>query len=90
MFVSPGNRRVDGNKKGLLTRQREPKAAARLLRERYLAIGIAKNCAITPGFMASQAAAKVIEPFLFISPCYMHKTTHILLSVLTVRLHQIL
>jgi len=29
---------VDGNKKGLLTRQRQPKAAARLLRQRYLAI----------------------------------------------------
>jgi len=33
-----GNTRVDGNKKGLLTRQRQPKAAARLLRQRYLAI----------------------------------------------------
>lgn len=33
-----GVSRVDGNKKGLLTRQRQPKAAARLLRQRYLAI----------------------------------------------------
>ena len=27
--------RVDGNKKGVLTRQREPKASARLMRARY-------------------------------------------------------
>jgi beta-glucuronidase len=30
-----GVRRVDGNKKGVLTRQRQPKAAAHLLRERW-------------------------------------------------------
>ncbi len=33
------SKRVDGNKKGLLTRARQPKAAARALRQRYLAIG---------------------------------------------------
>ena len=30
--------RVDGNKKGILTRQRQPKTAARLIRERYLSL----------------------------------------------------
>ena len=30
--------RVDGNKKGLLTRQRQPKEAARVIRQRYLAL----------------------------------------------------
>ena len=30
--------RVNGNKKGVLTRQRQPKAAARLLRQRYLTL----------------------------------------------------
>ncbi|CAI8014506.1 Beta-glucuronidase [Geodia barretti] len=30
--------RVNGNKKGVMTRQRQPKAAARLLRQRYLSL----------------------------------------------------
>lgn len=30
--------RVDGNKKGILTRQRQPKTAARLIRQRYLSL----------------------------------------------------
>lgn len=33
-----GTTRVVGNKKGILTRQRQPKAAAHLLRQRYLNI----------------------------------------------------
>lgn len=33
-----GTTRVVGNKKGILTRQRQPKAAAHLLRHRYLNI----------------------------------------------------
>ena len=33
-----GSGRVDGNKKGILTRQRQPKAAARLVRQRYLSL----------------------------------------------------
>ena len=33
-----GTTRVAGNKKGILTRQRQPKAAAHLLRQRYLNI----------------------------------------------------
>lgn len=33
-----GTTRVGGNKKGILTRQRQPKAAAHLLRQRYLNI----------------------------------------------------
>ena len=38
---TPG--RVDGNKKGLVTRQRQPKEAARVVRERYLSIAREKN-----------------------------------------------
>ncbi len=38
MFLA-ASKRVDGNKKGLLTRARQPKAAARVVRQRYLAIG---------------------------------------------------
>ena len=42
---SPESDRVDGNKKGVMTRQRQPKAAARLLRQRYLslAMGVGTN-----------------------------------------------
>lgn len=32
--------RIVGNKKGILTRQRQPKAAARVLRQRYLNISV--------------------------------------------------
>lgn len=32
--------RVGGNKKGVFTRARQPKAAAHLLRQRYFALGI--------------------------------------------------
>lgn len=35
-----GTTRVVGNKKGILTRQRQPKAAAHLLRQRYLNIAL--------------------------------------------------
>ena len=38
---TPG--RVDGSKKGLITRQRQPKEAARVVRERYLSIAREKN-----------------------------------------------
>ena len=43
IFTESG--RVNGNKKGVLTRQRQPKAAARLLRQRYLSLayGIQDN-----------------------------------------------
>ena len=37
-FLVEGTTRVGGNKKGILTRQRQPKAAAHLLRQRYLNI----------------------------------------------------
>ena len=37
-FPLQGTTRVGGNKKGILTRQRQPKAAAHLLRQRYLNI----------------------------------------------------
>lgn len=37
-FALQGTTRVGGNKKGILTRQRQPKAAAHLLRQRYLNI----------------------------------------------------
>ena len=33
---SPETTRVGGNKKGMFTRQRQPKMAAHILRERYL------------------------------------------------------
>jgi beta-glucuronidase len=33
--TSPGVMRVDGNKKGIFTRERRPKAAAHLLRQRW-------------------------------------------------------
>lgn len=36
MCVATG--RVDGNRKGILTRQRQPKFAAHVVKERYLAI----------------------------------------------------
>ena len=35
--------RVDGNKKGLLTRQRQPKAAAQVVRDRYLSLAKEPN-----------------------------------------------
>ena len=35
--------RVVGNKKGILTRQRQPKAAARVLRQRYLNITVGRS-----------------------------------------------
>lgn len=35
--------RVVGNKKGILTRQRQPKAAARVLRQRYLNIPVGRS-----------------------------------------------
>lgn len=35
--------RVDGNKKGILTRARQPKAAALVLRQHYLAVGQGKE-----------------------------------------------
>lgn len=35
LSVSPGVTRVMGNKKGMFTRQRQPKAGAFLLKERY-------------------------------------------------------
>ena len=38
---TPG--RVDGNKKGLVTRQRQPKEAARVVRERYLSLAKEPN-----------------------------------------------
>ena len=41
-------KRVDGNKKGVMTRQRQPKAAARMLRQRYLSLAMglqAQSCA---------------------------------------------
>lgn len=38
VFTRQGTTRVGGNKKGILTRQRQPKAAAHLLRQRYLNI----------------------------------------------------
>lgn len=37
-FFSADVRRVVGNKKGVLTRQRQPKAAGHLLRARYLSL----------------------------------------------------
>ena len=43
-----GASRVDGNKKGVMTRQRQPKAAARMLRQRYLSLAMglqAQSCA---------------------------------------------
>lgn len=38
LYFSAGITRVVGNKKGILTRQRQPKAAAFILRQRYLNI----------------------------------------------------
>ena len=38
VFYFPDVKRVAGNKKGLLTRQRQPKLAAFLIRSRYTAI----------------------------------------------------
>jgi len=38
---------VIGNKKGILTRQRQPKAAAHLLRQRYLNITLEQGTANT-------------------------------------------
>ena len=35
MYLLTADTRVVGNKKGVLTRQRQPKAAGQLLRERY-------------------------------------------------------
>ena len=35
--------RVVGNKKGILTRQRQPKTAARILRQRYLNITMGRS-----------------------------------------------
>ena len=37
-MYNTGPKNVNGNKKGVLTRQRQPKAAARLLRQRYLSL----------------------------------------------------
>jgi hypothetical protein len=38
LFVLSGVTRVAGNKKGIFTRQRQPKMAAHILRERYLSL----------------------------------------------------
>lgn len=43
MFVLIGTSRVDGNRKGILTRQRQPKLAAYLVRERYLNLAQGKD-----------------------------------------------
>ena len=43
MFVLIGTGRVDGNRKGILTRQRQPKLAAYLVRERYLNLAQGKD-----------------------------------------------
>jgi beta-glucuronidase len=43
--------RVDGNKKGILTRQRQPKPAARLLRQRYLSLGLGIKTCFDPSLM---------------------------------------
>lgn len=40
--TSNGTHRVEGNKKGVFTRDRKPKAAARVLRSRWRALGTAK------------------------------------------------
>lgn len=42
-FITVGITRVVGNKKGILTRQRQPKAAAFILRQRYLNITLAQT-----------------------------------------------
>ncbi|CAH3193309.1 unnamed protein product [Porites evermanni] len=42
-MTQQGTTRVVGNKKGILTRQRQPKAAAHLLRQRYLNITLEKG-----------------------------------------------
>lgn len=39
-FLFSETTRIVGNKKGILTRQRQPKAAARVLRQRYLNISV--------------------------------------------------
>nr|CAD7434418.1 unnamed protein product [Timema monikensis] len=38
IVVLAGINRVDGNKKGIFTRQRQPKRSAHVLRERYFAL----------------------------------------------------
>ena len=43
--------RVDGNKKGILTRQRQPKPAARLLRQRYHSLGLGVRTCFNPVLM---------------------------------------
>jgi beta-glucuronidase len=43
--------RVDGNKKGILTRWRQPKPSARLLRQRYLSLGLGVRTCFDPGLM---------------------------------------
>lgn len=43
MFVLLGTTRVDGNRKGILTRQRQPKLAAYLVRQRYLNLAQGKD-----------------------------------------------
>lgn len=45
--LSIGTTRVIGNKKGILTRQRQPKAAAHLLRQRYLNITLEQGTSRT-------------------------------------------
>ena len=42
--------RVDGNKKGLLTRQRQPKEAAKVIRKRYLALANGQDYHPDPDF----------------------------------------
>ena len=51
MYTYAADTRVDGNKKGILTRQRQPKAAARLVRQRYLSLGLGIRTCFDPSLM---------------------------------------
>ena len=42
-MIQQSPRTFDGNKKGLFTRERQPKAAARVVRQRYLALAKGQN-----------------------------------------------
>lgn len=47
-LINPAITRVGGNKKGVFTRSRQPKAVAHLLRKRYFAIGKEVDSCRTP------------------------------------------
>lgn len=55
IFLFPAITRVGGNKKGIFTRSRQPKASAHHLRARYLALA------------AADAGASPPEPMYYIS-----------------------